>query len=312
MSTYEDSVLINVNKGEGRILIIPVIGCKDADWFVSMPDTADCLDVGRAVLDAVAFVRKKTHSAEVQEKRTEIAAWKKNTKYKSWVSFWKHNHYGGIEVLQDGQYNIYSMKRSEEERGLYTECIKDVYLSANADVEEIGRTVIDVLEASEAYYQDYKESEVWRRKVVELVDGTNLTVTAPKDRHFEDCEDCNVAEIYQCYEYHTQEGAESSAEFFVGMAAELDCSLVSANVLASWEDIYGKADFFEMKEANQGIFKFRAEMRNKACHKTSYFLQTAEDLLLECGMQVHQPNRRKKLDEKLAALFEEFALGCSF
>lgn len=312
MSAYEDSVLINVNKGEGRILMIPVIGCKDADWFVNMPDTADCLDVGRAVLDAISFVRRQTHSAEAQEKHTGVAAWKRNTKYKSWISFWKHNHYGGIETLGNGQYKIYSLKKSEEKQGLYTECIKKTYLPADADVEEIGRTVIDVLEASEAYYQDYRESKAWRRKVVELADGTNLKVTVPKDRHFEDCEDCNAAEIYQCYEYHTQEGSESSAEFFVGMAAELDCSLVSADVLASWEDIYGKADFFEMQEVNRGIFKFRAEMRNQDCHKISCFLQTSEDLLLECGMQVHQPNRRKKLDEKLAVLFEEFALSCSF
>lgn len=312
MSAQPYSVLININKGEGRILMIPVIGCKDADWFVSMPDTADCLEVGRAVLDAVAFIRKKMLSEDAQENREKIAAWKKNTKYKSWVSFWKHNHYGGIETLGDGQYKIYSMKKSEERQGLYTECIKKIYLPANADVEEIGRTVIDVLEAAEAYYQDHKETEAWRRKVVELADDTSLTVIYPKDRHFEDCEDCNVAEIYQCYEYHAQEGSESSAEFFVGMAAELDCSLEEENVASTWERIYGKADFFEMKAISHGIYKFRAETRNKDCHKISYFLQTAEDLLLECGMQVHQPNRRKKLDEKLAALFEEFASGCSF
>ncbi len=304
-------MIINVHKGEGRILVIPVIGCKDANWFVSMADTEGCLEVGRAVLNALALIKNSSISHENSKERDMTPAWRKNTKYKSWVSFWKHNHYVQVKVLEDGQYNIYSLKRSEERQGLYTECIKDVYLPADADVEEIGRTVIDVLEASEAYYQDHKESKAWRRKTVELMDGTNLTVTVPKDRHFEDCEDCNVAEIYQCYEYHTQEGSESLAEFFVGMAAELDCSLASADVLASWEDIYGKADIFEMKEADYGIFKFRAEMRNKDCHKISCFLQTAEDLLLECGMQVHQPNRRKKLDEKLVALFEEFALGCS-
>ena len=103
-----------------------------------------------------------------------------------------------------------------------------------------------------------------------------------KDRHFEDCEDCNVAEIYQCYEYHAQEGSEASAEFFVGMAADLDCRLASADVLASWEDIYGKADLFDIKKSNDGIFKLRAEMRWRDCHKISYFLQTSEDLLLEC------------------------------
>lgn len=304
--------IINIYKGEGRILVIPVIGCKAADWYVSMPDMAGSHEVGKAVLGAVSFIRKNSLSTEMQQNREEIAAWKRNTKYKSWVSFWKNNHHVQMQTLEDGQYNIYSLKKSVERQGLYTECIKKIYLAADADVEEIGRTVIDVLEASEAYYQDYKESKAWRRKAVELADDTTLTVVCPKDRHFEDCEDCNVAEIYQCYEYHAQEGSESAAEFFVGMAAELDCSLASEDVLAAWEGIYGKAEFFEMKEEAYGIFKIRAEMRNKDCHKISCFLQTAEDLLLECGMQIHRPNRRKKLDEKLAVLFEEFALGCSF
>ncbi|MDE7252730.1 MAG: hypothetical protein K2O32_07300 [Acetatifactor sp.] len=275
-----------------------------------MPETEGCFAVGSAVLDAVRFTKESPPSEMTSEEGD--AAWQKNTKYKSWVSFWKHNHFGRVEIAEDGQYKIYTLQRSEKRRGLYTEFIKLVYLPADADVEEIGRTVIDVLEASEEYYKDRKESEAWRRKVVELLDETSLTVIYPKDRHFEDCEDCNAAEIYQCYEYHTQEGSESSADFFVGMATELDCSLEQENVASTWQRIYGKADYFEMKEANHGIFKLRAEMRNKDCHKISYFLQTAEDLLLECGMQVHQPNRRKKLDEKLAALFEEFALGCSF
>ena len=29
-------------------------------------------------------------------------------------------------------------------------------------------------------------------------------------------------------------------------------------------------------------------------------------------MELHKPNSRKKLDEKLSALFEEFALRCRF
>lgn len=306
---------IRICKGEGRIAIIPIIrhklgGSIVADWSAIMSDTEDCFAVGSAVLDATHFIKESPPSEMTSEESD--AAWQKNTKYKSWVSFWKHNHFGRVEIAEDGQYKIYSLQRSEKRQGLYTEFIKLVYLPSDAFAEEVGQAVIDVLEASEAYYQDHKETEAWRRKVVELADDTSLTVIYPKDRHFEDCEDCNVAEIYQCYEYHAQEGSESSAEFFVGMAAELDCSLEEENVASTWERIYGKADFFEMKAISHGIYKFRAETRNKDCHKISYFLQTAEDLLLECGMQVHQPNRRKKLDEKLAALFEEFASGCSF
>ena len=36
-----------------------------------------------------------------------------------------------------------------------------------------------------------------------------------------------------------------------------------------------------------------------------------DDEILECSMEVHQPNRRKKVDEKLTALFQQFALSCA-
>ena len=78
----------------------------------------------------------------------------------------------------------------------------------------------------------------------------------------------------------------------------------------TWEEFYGKADFFEMQEGDYGIFKLRIEMKNKHTHKISYLLRQDEDLLLECGMDVHQPNRRKKLDENLIELFKEFVLSC--
>ena len=35
-----------------------------------------------------------------------------------------------------------------------------------------------------------------------------------------------------------------------------------------------------------------------------------DDLLLECGMEVYIPNKRKKLDEKLTKIFVEFSLNC--
>ncbi|MCM1553089.1 MAG: hypothetical protein NC092_10400 [Butyrivibrio sp.] len=179
-------------------------------------------------------------------------------------------------------------------------------------MEKLGQAVIDVLEASEEFYKDHKETDAWRRQVIELLDDSKLTITYPKDSHFQDYEDCNSAEIYQCFSYLTQDGAESSADFFVAMAAELDCCLERSHVESVWERIFGKADFFEMKEVSHGIFKLRIEMRNKDSHKISYILQTDEDLLLECGMQVHKPNKRKKLDGKLTELFEEFALDCRF
>ena len=169
---------IEICKGEGRIAVIPNIshilgGSIVADWSVIMPDTEGSLAVGRAIQDAVCFIKQSPPSEMTSEESD--AAWQRNTKYKSWVSFWKNNHFGRVKVAEDGQYKIYSLQRSEQRKGVYTEFIKLVYLPADAGVEEIGRTVLDVLEASEEYYQDRKEPEAWSRKVLDLSDETSLT-----------------------------------------------------------------------------------------------------------------------------------------
>ena len=45
-------------------------------------------------------------------------------------------------------------------------------------------------------------------------------------------------------------------------------------------------------------------MKNKSVHRISYLLQIDESELLYCTMELRKPNSRKKLDEKLALLFE--------
>jgi len=94
------------------------------------------------------------------------------------------------------------------------------------------------------------------------------------------------------------------------MAPEIDCNLQPENVRECWEQIYGAAESFQIHEASKGIYTQYAEMKNKSIHKISYFLRQNEDLVLECGMLLHMPNRRKKLEEKLLPLFEEFAANC--
>lgn len=304
-------MLITIYKGEGRILVIPIIDCTATDWFVRMPETACNLEVGQAVLDALNVIKKAAFEG-YQWDCNAVPAWQKNSRYKGWRFFWKHNHISFVEIFDDGQYHIFCPQKYEDDPGALGEPLKDICLSADANAEEIGKAVINVLEASEAYSWEFKDTEAWRKQQVELLNGTTLNVIYPKDSHFEDYQDCGVAEIHQCYAYLSGEGAESSAEFFVGIAPELDCNLKEANVHASWERVYGKADSFQMEAVDYGIFKFRAEMRNRGIHKTSYFLQVDEDELLECGMHVYQPNRRKKTDEKLAAKFEKFASDCSF
>ncbi len=304
---------VKIYKGEGRILVIPVIEITDADWFACMPDTAGCLEIGQTIFDAFAVI-KKTSYEEYPWDQSAIPAWQKNSKYKNWRSFWKHNHLSFAEFSENGQYHIYCLQRNETAPGLLGKSFKDIYLSPDANAEEFGRAMMEVLEVSEANYQAHKnkDTESWRKQQVELLNGTTLNLVYPKNSHFEDYEDCGVGEIHQCYAYLSEEGAEPSAEFFVGIAPELDCNLDETNVRASWERVYGKADSFHMEAVDYGIFKFRAEMRSRKIHKTSYFLQIDELELLECGMHVYQPNRRKKTDEKLAKQFEKFAADCSF
>ena len=313
MSVQTYPFLINIYKGERRILIIPVIKHEtgfsvDAEWYANISKTDDCVEVGKGVVNAVNII-KESPLSHVNLRDDENDAWRKNTKYKNWLSFVKNNECTRVRVLEDGQYKIYSLIKSRNTKGAYSDIAKEIVLPKDSTEEEVGKAVIDVFKALDEYYGN--ESEIGKTaKVIELLDNAKLTITPPKDTHFTDNDDSGAAEIYQCYSYSTSENAEPAGEFFLGIAPELDCDLKPENVRSSWEDYYGKADFFEMKEANYGIFKYRVEMRNKESHKISYILQQEKDLLLECGMEVHTPNRRKKTDEKLEAIFAEFTLSC--
>lgn len=308
-------LLLSIYKGEGRILLIPIIDHRggysvDSDWFINLKNIEDYVEIGEGILKSIDFVKESPISKVTSKERDLKAAWRKNSKYKSWISFWKNNNHAFYKLYEDGHYEVYSTKRTVDRKGGYGGCIKKVNLPKEATVEEIGKAVIEVFEAAEEYYHQSPAYALYPKKKLELLDGSTLVVKHPKEKHFVDHEDSGAAEIYQCYSYLPKEDGESSAEFFVGIAPELDCNLDVQNIKSRWEEVYGKAEFFEVQEVEYGLFKLRVEMRNKATHKISYLLQMEKDLLLECGMDVHQPNRRKKLDENLSALFEEFTLEC--
>ena len=54
-------------------------------------------------------------SSLTPNERKENAAWKKNTKYRSRVSFWKNNHYVRVKITEDNHIkdNIHMMKSSK-------------------------------------------------------------------------------------------------------------------------------------------------------------------------------------------------------
>lgn len=181
-----------------------------------------------------------------------------------------------------------------------------------SDPEVFGAMIIEALDRSRKI-TDKVAGNPYPEKSVELLNGNKLTVSAPRDKHFVDEDDNGVCEVYELYGYYPREDSEErSAAFYIGIAAELDCDMSEENIRKAWEKQNGKAEFFEVKPVEYGIFKLRAEMRNKSVHRISYLLQIDESELLDCTMELHKPNSRKKLDEKLTGLFEEFTRGCKF
>ena len=315
MYTQGYPYMIQIYKGEGRMLFVPLIHHRGGNRIelgenVCIDESVDGKTIGIIILDSINKIRNSPVSCASPEVVAKNIAWENFSKYKTWVSFWKNNNYTLISFYEDGHYQIVSSKRSEKRKGNYGDVAKIIELMPEVSAEDIGKAVIDVFQAAEEYHKQNPTSNKKHTKKVQLLNGMELTMDEPADSHFIDIDDSGAAEIYQCYSYATSENAEPAAEFFIGIAPEIDCDLDIENVRASWEEYFGKADFFEMQETDYGIFKYRVEMCNKESHKISYLLKQEEDLLLECGMEVHSPNRRKKTDEKLVGLFEQFAISC--
>ena len=206
---------------------------------------------------------------------------------------------------------ITSCDSSQGEKGILT-FDTPLEFTDYSDPEKLGEMIIEALDRSRQI-TDKAAGNPYPSKDIEIISGAKLTVSAPRDKHFTDDEDHGVGELYQAYMYFPREDSEeSSAEFYLGIAAELDCDMSEDNIRNAWEELHGKAEFFEVKAVEYGIFKLRAEMRNKSVHRISYMLQIGESELLDCTIELHKPNSRKKLDEKLSALFVEFAGQCRF
>ncbi|MBP3337779.1 MAG: hypothetical protein J6L69_00055, partial [Lachnospiraceae bacterium] len=175
----------------------------------------------------------------------------------------------------------------------------------NVKPEVLGSMLFEAFERCQML-TDRASGEFYARKEIDLLDESKLTYEEPRDKHFVDFEDGGVAEIYQIYSYLPSEDAESSCDIYLGIASEIDCNIEEENVKTSWEKYYGKATDFVYEECKKGIFTHRAEIKNSKAHKISYLLKQDEELVLECSYVLHQPSRRKKLNEKLQEVFEKF------
>lgn len=145
----------SVFKGEGRFLITTLVehigGYKThADEVTIVSETEDDLvdKLGNKVLSRIKAVE---NSPLYVGKPKQF--WKNGSKYKGYITFWKHNLLALVRLFEDGSYEIYSTEKCREKKGGYNGCIKSINLPANATAEEIGNAIIDVFKAAEEYYE---------------------------------------------------------------------------------------------------------------------------------------------------------------
>jgi hypothetical protein len=141
----------SVFKGEGRFLITTLVehigGYKThADEVTIVSETEDDLvdKLGNKILSRIKAVE---NSPLYVGKPKQF--WKNGSKYKGYITFWKHNLLTYVDLYEDGSYKVCATEKCREKKGGYYGCIKSI----NATAEEIGNAIIDVFKAAEEYYE---------------------------------------------------------------------------------------------------------------------------------------------------------------
>ena len=175
--------------------------------------------------------------------------------------------------------------------------------------EQLGEMIMEALDRSNKMAAAMSRGTL-PDKEIDLLEGTTVTVTPPKDKHFVDYEDAGVGEIYQDYSYIAKEDAESSADFMLTVAPELYEELSCDNIRSAWLNAFGETEEISVTETKYGIFSYRAEFKSKKMYRIAYFRELNDGTAVECCMEITNPAKKKKLVEKLPILFEQFALKC--
>lgn len=175
--------------------------------------------------------------------------------------------------------------------------------------EQLGEMIMEAFERSNKMAAAMSRGTL-PDKEIDLLEGTIVTVTPPKDKHFVDNEDAGVGEIYQDYAYIAKEDAESSADFMLTVAPELYEELSCDNIRLAWIEAFGEAEEISVTETEYGIFSYRAELKNKKMYRIAYFRELNDGTAVECCMEIPNPSKKKRLTEKLPNLFEQFAGKC--
>ncbi len=117
---------VRIYKGEGRFLIVEEVEHRAgyntySDKITIVSETEDDLvdKLGNKVLSRIKAVE---NSPLYVGKPKQF--WKNGSKYKGYITFWKHNFLAYVKLFEDGSYEIYSTKKFREKKGGYNGCIK--------------------------------------------------------------------------------------------------------------------------------------------------------------------------------------------
>ena len=155
MSVQSYPWTVRIYKGEGRFLIVEEVEHRAgyntySDKITIVSETEDDLvdKLGNKVLSRIKAVE---NSPLYVGKPKQF--WKNGSKYKGYITFWKHNLLTYVDLYEDGSYRVCATEKFREKKGGYNGCIKSINLPANATAEEIGNAIIDVFKAAEEYYE---------------------------------------------------------------------------------------------------------------------------------------------------------------
>lgn len=155
MSVQPYPWMVSIYKGEGRFLITK--GVKHEGGYRTKADEVTVIseDVNSLVakLGTEAFLGLKSIADSPLYVGKPKQFWKNGSKYKGYITFWKHNNLASVRLYQNQSYEVYSSEKCREKKGGYNGCIKSINLPANATAEEIGNAIIDVFKAAEEYYE---------------------------------------------------------------------------------------------------------------------------------------------------------------
>ena len=155
MSVQSYPWTVRIYKGEGRFLIVEEVEHRAgyntySDKITIVSEAEDNL-VAKLGTEVFLGLKSIEDSPLYIGKPNDF--WKKGSKYKGYITFWKHNLLTYVDLYEDGSYKVCATEKCREKKGGYNGCIKSINLPANATAEEIGNAIIDVFKAAEEYYE---------------------------------------------------------------------------------------------------------------------------------------------------------------